>query len=174
MTRDCLAVHADRSSSLCFKPVSQLLVDLGFIHSHGRTPASNYNRYSKVQRETWEYSLTLSQRLRLIDETRSCCLDIFTRYHFEHCRSSIALHLLVTVHCGITTKYELSDKRLTPSTPPLNSIAMRLRNRIPLAPQFPDAPINQRANNDAARIFSIDRVSINVKNPAHLVRPRLH
>ncbi len=43
-----LTIHADRGTSMTSKPVSQLLIDLGVVRSHGRPHVSNDNPYSEA------------------------------------------------------------------------------------------------------------------------------
>src|SRR6266516_73756 len=55
ITRDQLAIHADRGSSMASKQVAQLLADLGVTKSHSRPHVSNDNPYSQSQFTTLKY-----------------------------------------------------------------------------------------------------------------------
>jgi putative transposase len=100
ITRDQLAVHADRGSSMTSKPVAFLLADLGIVQSHSRPRTSNDNPYSESQFKTMKYRPDFPGRFDSIETARAYCHQFFDYYNNEHRHSGLGLLTPATVHYG--------------------------------------------------------------------------
>ena len=98
ITRDQLAIHADRGSSMASKQVGQLLADLGVTKSHSRPHVSNDNPYSESQFKTLKYRPTFPARFGSIQDARGFCQGFFGWYNFQHHHTGIGLLVPADVH----------------------------------------------------------------------------
>jgi putative transposase len=98
VTRDQLAIHADRGSSMASKQVAQLLADLGVTKSHSRPHVSNDNPYSESQFKTLKYRPTFPARFGSIQDARAFCQHFFGWYNFQHHHTGIGLLVPADVH----------------------------------------------------------------------------
>ena len=100
ITRDQLAIHADRGPSMASKQVAQLLADLGVTKSHSRPHISNDNPYSESQFKTLKYRPQFPDRFGSIQDARAFCQQFFGWYNFAHHHSGIGLLVPADVHYG--------------------------------------------------------------------------
>jgi len=100
VSRDQLAIHADRGSSMASKQVAQLLADLGVTKSHSRPHVSNDNPYSESQFKTLKYRPEFPDRFGSIQDARTFCQQFFGWYNVEHHHSGIGLLVPADVHYG--------------------------------------------------------------------------
>ena len=100
ITRDQLAIHADRGASMHSKAVAQLLADLGVTKSHSRPHTSNDNPYSEAQFKTLKYRPDFPECFGSLEDARAFCRGFFRWYNHEHYHSGIALLTPETVHLG--------------------------------------------------------------------------
>lgn len=100
VSRDQLALHADRGTSMTSKPVAQLLVDLGVARSHSRPHVSNDNPYSEAAFKTLKYCPAFPRTFGSIEDARTFCATFFEYYNHEHRHSGIGLHTPASVHYG--------------------------------------------------------------------------
>jgi putative transposase len=100
ITRDQLAIHADRGSSMASKQVAQLLADLGVTRSHSRPHVSNDNPYSESQFKTLKYRPEFPDRFGSIQDARAFCQQFFGWYNVAHHHSGIGLLVPTDVHYG--------------------------------------------------------------------------
>ena len=100
ISRDQLAIHADRGSSMASKQVAQLLADLGVTKSHSRPHVSNDNPYSESQFKTMKYRPELPDRFGSIQDARAFCQQFFGWYNDAHHHSGIGLLVPADVHHG--------------------------------------------------------------------------
>lgn len=100
ITRDQLAIHADRGASMHSKPVAQLLADLGVTKSHSRPHTSNDNPYSEAQFKTLKYRPDFPECFGSLEDAKVFCRGFFRWYNREHYHSGIALLTPETVHLG--------------------------------------------------------------------------
>jgi putative transposase len=101
ISRDQLAIHADRGSSMASKQVAQLLADLGVTKSHSRPHVSNDNPYSESQFKTLKYRPTFPDRFGSIQDARAFCQQFFGWYNFAHHHSGIGLLVPADVHADV-------------------------------------------------------------------------
>ncbi len=99
-----LTIHADRGTSMTSKPVSQLLIDLGVVRSHGRPHVSNDNPYSEAAFKTLKYCPAFPDRFGSIADARAFAATFMTYYNHEHRHSGIGLHTPASVHYGTATE----------------------------------------------------------------------
>lgn len=100
ISADQLTLHADRGSSMSFKPVALLLADLGVTKSHSRPHTSNDNPLSEAQFKTLKYRPDFPKRFESIEAARVHCDRFFGWYNHEHKHSGIGLHTPADVHYG--------------------------------------------------------------------------
>ena len=77
ISRDQLAIHADRGSPMTAKQVAHLLADLGVTKSHSRPHTSNDNPYSESQFKTMKYRPQFPDRFGSIQDARAFCQHFF-------------------------------------------------------------------------------------------------
>jgi putative transposase len=137
ITRDQLAIHADRGSSMASKQVAQLLADLGVTKSHSRPHVSNDNPYSESQFKTLKYRPEFPERFGCLQDARAFCQQFFGWYNDAHHHSGIGLLVPADVHYGraeqirtaraeiLTTAYAAHPERFVrkPPEPPTLSPA---------------------------------------------------
>jgi len=100
ISRDQLAIHADRGSSMASKQVAHLLADLGVTKSHSRPHTSNDNPYSESQFKTMKYRPEFPDRFGSVQDARAFCQQFFGWYNFAHHHSGIGLLVPADVHHG--------------------------------------------------------------------------
>jgi len=100
ISRDQLAIHADRGSSMASKQVAHLLADLGVTKSHSRPHTSNDNPYSESQLKTMKYRPEFPDRFGSVQDARAFCQQFFGWYNFAHHHSGIGLLVPADVHHG--------------------------------------------------------------------------
>ena len=101
--RDQLTIHADRGSSMTFKPVAFLLADLRITQSHSRPHVSDDNPFSEAQFKTLKYRPDFPDRFASIEAARLHCQTFFPWYNEEHHHTGLALHTPADVHYGTAT-----------------------------------------------------------------------
>ena len=100
ISRDQLAVHADRGSAMRSKPVAFLLADLGVLKTHSRPYTSTDNPYSEAQFKTLKYRPGFPDRFDSIEQARAFCREFFAWYNGRHRHSGIGLMTPAAVHYG--------------------------------------------------------------------------
>jgi len=151
ITRDQLAIHADRGTSMTSKPVAQLLVDLGVARSHSRPHVSNDNPYSEANFKTLKYCPAFPGRFGSIEDARSFCSTFFDHYNHVHRHAGIGLHTPASVHYG--TANEIRAMRADVLDAAYDANPARFRHRRPAPPALPtiawinnpDKPLTQSA-----------------------------
>ena len=93
-------VHADRGTSMTFKPVLALLTDLGITRSHSRPRVSNDNPFSDAQFKTLKYLPEFPSSFASLAHARQFCAGFFHQYNYIHRHSGIAWHTPASVHFG--------------------------------------------------------------------------
>lgn len=96
-----LTIHSDRGTSMKSKPVSDLMVTLGIIKSHGRPKVSDDNPFSESQFKTLKYQPGFPQRFGSIEDAQSFCRSFFQWYNMEHRHSGISMLTPETIHHGL-------------------------------------------------------------------------
>jgi putative transposase len=97
-----LTLHADRGTSMCSKPVTFLLADLGVTKTHSRPHVSDDNPYSESQFRTMKYRPEFPDRFGCIQDSRVFSQGFFRWYNEEHRHSGLALLTPAMVHYGQT------------------------------------------------------------------------
>ena len=95
-----LTIHADRGSSMTFKPVAFLMSDLGITKTHSRPHVSNDNPYSESQFRTMKYRPSFPDRFGSIEDARAFAVDFFRWYNEDHHHSGISLLTPSALHHG--------------------------------------------------------------------------
>ncbi len=122
ITRDQLAIHADRGSSMASKQVAQLLADLGVTKSHSRPHVSNDNPYSQSQFTTLKYRPTFPDRFGSIQDARAFCQHFFGWYNVAHHHSGIGLLVPEVLTAAYAAHPERFVRKL-PEPPALPAVA---------------------------------------------------
>jgi len=112
ITRDQLAVHADRGSAMRSKPVAFLLADLGVLKTHSRPYTSTDNPYSEAQFKTLKYRPGFPDRFDSIEQARAFCREFFAWYNGRHRHSGIGLMTPAAVHYGRATELHAARARV--------------------------------------------------------------
>ncbi len=118
ITRDQLAIHADRGSSMASKQVAQLLADLGVTKSHSRPHVSNDNPYSESQFTTLKYRPTFPDRFGSIQDARAFCQHFFGWYNVAHHHSGIGLLVPPMSTTAAPSRSERPGPRCSPPPTP--------------------------------------------------------
>ena len=137
ITKDQLAIHADRGTSMTSKPVAQLLVDLGVARSHSRPHVSNDNPYSEANFKTLKYCPAFPGRFGSIQDARAFCAVFFEHYNHVHRHAGIGLHTPASVHYG--TAPEIRRQRAATLDAAYAANPARFRHRPPQPPKLPTA-----------------------------------
>ena len=95
-----LTLHADRGTSMSYKPVAFLLADLGVTKTHSRPHVSDDNPYSESQFRTMKYRPGFPDRFGCIQDSRAFSQGFFRWYNEEHRHSGLALLTPAMVHHG--------------------------------------------------------------------------
>jgi putative transposase len=136
ITRDQLAVHADRGPAMASKPVAFLLADLGVLRTHNRPYTSTDNPYSEAHFKTLKYRPEFPERFQNIEQARTFCRTFFDYYNHRHC--GIGLMTPAAVHhgqakalhaerqCVLSAAYAATPERFVrrPPRPPALPIAV--------------------------------------------------
>ncbi|WP_372503391.1 transposase [Streptomyces ardesiacus] len=153
-------VHADRSTSITFKRVCQLLIDLGVTRSHSRPKVSNDNPYSEAQFKTTKYMSDYPERFDSLAHAREWFEAFIAYYNHEHRHSGIGWHTPASVHFGITE--EVRDQRAAALAEACTRHPERFGRRAPTTPDTP-AGVDQRPG-QAQRIRSTKLIA---SRPSH-------
>jgi putative transposase len=94
-----LTLHADRGTSMSFKPIAFLLADLGVTKTHSRPHVSNDN---PSQFRTLKYRPEFPDRFGCIQDGRAFCQGFFRWYNEEHRHSGLGLLTPAMVHYNQT------------------------------------------------------------------------
>jgi putative transposase len=150
ITRDQLAIHADRGSSMASKQVAQLLADLGVTKSHSRPHVSNDNPYSQSQFTTLKYRPTFPDRFGSIQDARAFCQHFFGWYNVAHHHSGIGLLVPADVHDGRAEQVRAARAEVL--TAAYAAHPERFVRKLPEPPALPAvAWINQPDTQEAAQ-----------------------
>ena len=137
ISRDQLALHADRGSSMTSKPVAFLLADLGVTQSHSRPHISNDNPYSEAQFKTLKYRPDFPGRFASVETARLHCQQFFSWYNNAHRHTGLGLHVPADVHYGRAD--EVQAERAGILNAAFAAHPERFVNRPPVPPQLPAA-----------------------------------
>jgi putative transposase len=135
--RDRLIVHADRGSSMTFKPVAFLLSDLGIAKSHSRPYTSTDNPYSEAQFKTLKYRPAFPARFDSLEHARGFCREFFDHYNHHHRHSGIGLLTPASVHYGHAEAVHAERQRVLDAA--YTRTPERFVRRAPAAPATPTA-----------------------------------
>jgi putative transposase len=135
VTRDQLALHADRGTSMTSKEVAQLLVDLGVARSHSRPHVSNDNPYSEAAFKTLKYCPAFPANFGSIQDARAFCATFFEYYNHHHRHSGIGLHTPASVHYGTAT--QIRRQRAATLDAAYAANPTRFGNQRPTPPKLP-------------------------------------
>jgi putative transposase len=150
ISRDQLAIHADRGSSMASKQVAQLLADLGVTKSHSRPHVSNDNPYSESQFKTLKYRPTFPDRFGSIQDARAFCQQFFGWYNLAHHHSGIGLLTPADVHYGRAEQVQAARAEVL--TAAYAAHPQRFVRKPPEPPALPAvAWINQPDTQEAAQ-----------------------
>ncbi len=100
ISRDQLAIHADRGSQVASKQVAHLLADLGVVKRHSRPIPATTTRTPRASSETMKYRPELPDRFGSIQDARAFCQQFFGWYNDAHHHSGIGLLVPADVHHG--------------------------------------------------------------------------
>jgi len=149
-TRDQLAIHADRGSSMASKQVAQLLADLGVTKSHSRPHVSNDNPSSERQFKTLKYRPQFPDRFGSIQDARAFCQHFFGWYNLAHHHSGIGLLVPADVHHGRAEQVQAARAKVL--TGAYTAHPKRFVRKPPEPPALPTiAWINQPETQEAAQ-----------------------
>jgi putative transposase len=149
ITRDQLALHADRGSSMTSKPVAFLLADLGVTQSHSRPHVSNDNPYSEAQFKTLKYRPDFPGRFDTIEAARLFCRSFFDWYNLDHHHTGLGLHVPADVHYGHAA--EVQQARAVVLSAAYAAHPERFVRKPPVPPQLPEVSwINKPEQKEAA------------------------
>jgi len=95
-----LTIHSDRGPSMKSQQVSDLLIDLGILKSHGRPKVSDDNPFSESQFKTLKYRPEFPDRFGAIEDAQTFCRSFFDWYNNHHRHSGIAMLTPETRHYG--------------------------------------------------------------------------
>ncbi|WP_197084770.1 DDE-type integrase/transposase/recombinase [Saccharothrix sp. ST-888] len=137
-------VHADRSTSMTSKKVSQLLIDLGVTRSHSKPKVSNDNPYGEAHFRTTKYTPDFPERFDSPAHAREWFDAFIAYYNHQHRHSGIGPHTPASVHFG--TADEIRDQRAVT----LAEAYQRHPERFAKRPQPPEIP-EQAWINDPSR-----------------------
>lgn len=139
---DQLTIHSDRGTSMKSKLVSDLLLDLGIVKSHGRPKVSDDNPFSESQFKTLKYRPEFPQRFGSIEDARAFCRLFFTWYNAEHLHSGIAMLTPETVHYGQAD--QIIKRRSETLAEAFKANPKRFKGKLPVAKNPPkEVWINQ-------------------------------
>ncbi|MFB6600674.1 IS3 family transposase [Streptomyces diastaticus] len=137
--------HADRGTSMTFKRVSQLLIDLGVTRSHSRPKTSNDNPYCEAHFKTTKYMSDYPERFDSLAHAREWFEAFIAYYNHEHRHSGIGWHTPASVHFG--TAEEVRDQRAVT----LTDAYTRRPERFSRRPRPPRIPQQAWINDPAKR-----------------------
>jgi putative transposase len=132
-----LTLHADRGTSMRFKPVAALLVDLDVAKTHSRPHVSDDNPYSEAQFKTLKYRPDFPDRFGSIEDARAHCRQFFHWYNHEHRHSGIGLMAPAAVHDG--SAVAMTRRRALTLEAAFTAHLIRFQGRAPKPPALPTA-----------------------------------